>query len=131
VTEKKHESAADRQRAYRERLAKARAETEPSNPDTTPPPEEGSEGRDIEELTVEDPVEAKGERAGAAGAPSARSPSADEEAYVAHHLEQTKAYAASFTSKEKREGLEARLVRAEAYARWRFRAFHSGEVASL
>lgn len=102
---RRYETAAERQRAYRERQG-----TEPES-DTT----------------------AESERASrqAAGAPSeARSPSA-EDLYVAHHLEQTKAYAASFTSKEKREGLPQRLERAESYARWRFRAFHSGEVASL
>lgn len=55
----------------------------------------------------------------------------DEEAYAAHHLAQTRLYASSFTSKEKKEGLPQRLVRAEAYARWRWGAFHLGEVYSL
>jgi hypothetical protein len=56
-----------------------------------------------------------------------------EKAYVAEQLAQTREYASSFRAPEKKsaEALQARMERAEGYARWRFHAFLDGEVASL
>jgi len=54
-----------------------------------------------------------------------------EELYVQHHLAQTGIYAGSFYEPEKVRMLPARLDRACSYARWRWQAFHAGEVASL
>jgi hypothetical protein len=57
----------------------------------------------------------------------------DEEVYVADQLAQTKAYAESFRAPEKKDpkALKERYQRAEAYARWRWKAYHEHEVFSL
>ena len=56
-----------------------------------------------------------------------------EEAYVADALEQTLAHVVTLRAPEKisHEAIRQRLDRAEAYARWRFRAHAAGEVFSL
>ncbi len=57
----------------------------------------------------------------------------DEESYVRHELEQTRRQFArtSLQATESTKTLEATLERAERYARWRYRGWRSGEVASL
>jgi hypothetical protein len=62
-------------------------------------------------------------------------PVALEEEYVRKELEQTRLYIESMlrpgTEKTTPQAISERLVRAERYARWRFRGFMEGEVASL
>lgn len=57
-----------------------------------------------------------------------RSKRLTEDEYVRHEVEQTKLYIQRMVNKP---ADPERLARAEAYARWRYRGFLSGEVASL
>jgi hypothetical protein len=114
---RKYEDDAARKRAQRERMS--------GQPDTP--------------ITTDKPIEAPPEQAptrpvASTGQTSVKQALAEaEEAYVQTQLAQTREYASSFRAPEKKskEALAARMKRAEAYARWRFRTYLDSEVASL
>jgi hypothetical protein len=56
-----------------------------------------------------------------------------EDDYARRAVNQTLAYVETFTAPEKKtkQAIQERLMRAEAYARWRYKAWERGEVFSL
>src|SRR5215467_2699792 len=123
--EKKYATRAEQQRAYRERKAGSPSETAAAVPEDsggrrlesrhgepTPPvaPETSEEGhdRDVPERTF--------------------SSAMTEDDYVRMNLAQTMAHLERIHAPEKKEKLaiQERLMRAEAYARWRWQAYHAG-----
>lgn len=116
---RRYETDAEKQAAYRAR----RSGGAPSIPPPAPP--------ENQELVPDTTGAVPGE-----GDPQeslTRTDAYDEDAYVQEALRQTLVTLKSIRAPEKTSKLavQERLMRAEAYARWRWQAYHAGEVFSL